>query len=170
MMQKIVALLSNHKYLALALAGVSLAILAFAYVSQYVFHYDPCILCLYQRKPYFAVTAVSLLAFLLHDKNPRWAFYLLLLSGAAFLAGAGIAGFHTGVEQDWWKGLQSCGDANLPQNATVEQLKEYLHNKKITRCDVPSWKFLGLSMTNYNFAQSLLLAAGTFYFAFRGRK
>lgn len=169
-MKKLFDFFSNHRHLALGLVAASIAILGFAYVAQYVFHYDPCILCLYQRKPYFAVIAMGIAAFTLQNKQPQAAFFLLLLCGIAFLASAGIAGYHTGVEQGWWKGTQACGDALLPRNATIDELREYLRNKRITRCDVPSWKLLGFSMTNYNFAQSLMLAIGTFWLAFRGRK
>ena len=33
--------------------------LVFAYVLQFVFDYQPCILCLYQRLPFFAIIALS---------------------------------------------------------------------------------------------------------------
>ena len=166
-MKKLLDLFSDPKNLALTLGLASLGTLTFVYISQYVFHYDPCILCLYQRKPYFAVLALAAAAFF---AEPKIRFYLLLLCGAAFLAGTGIAGYHNGVEQEWWAGTQACGDASLPQNASIEELKEYLMNKKIVRCDVPSWKFLGLSMTAYNLMLSLGLSAFTFYFALQGRK
>lgn len=169
-MNKLITFFSDHRHLALALVLGSAGILGFAYVSQYVFHFDPCILCLYQRKPYFAVIVLALAALAVQKKKPQWSFYLLLLCGVSFLVGAGIAGFHTGVEQGWWQGTQACGDANLPQNASIDELREYLRNKRITRCDVPSWVLFGFSMTNYNFVQSLGLAAGTFFLTFRGRR
>ncbi len=169
-MKKIVGILSDHKYLSLSLALISAAILAFAYISQYVFHYSPCILCLYQRKPYFAVIILSLLAFAFSRKKPQWAFYLLLLCVSSFLIGSGIALYHTGVELEWWKGTQACGDDLLPRNASVEELRQYLTNKKVTRCDVPSWMLFGLSMTNYNLIQSVILAAGSFHFTIKGKK
>lgn len=169
-MKRVIEYFSDHRHLAAGLVLASAGILAFAYVSQYVFHYDPCILCLYQRKPYFAVIAMGVLAFALQKKEPRAAFGLLLACATAFAVGAGIAGYHTGVEQDWWKGTQACGDANLPVGASIEELREYLRNKRITRCDVPSWKLFGLSMTNYNLAQSVVLAGLTLWLALRGRK
>lgn len=169
-MNRLLDILTRHRNLALALVFASAAILSFAYVSQYVFHYDPCILCLYQRKPYFAVIVLGMAAFFLQKRHPRTAFFLLLLCGASFLIGAGVAGYHTGVEQGWWKGTQACGDALLPQNATIDELREYLRNKRVTRCDVPSWTFLGFSMTNYNLVQSLLLAALTFWLSLRGQR
>lgn len=162
--------LSTQRGLAAALVIASAGILAFAYISQYVFHYDPCVLCLYQRKPYFVVIALGISAFLLSKKKPLPALGFLYLCGIAFLTGAGIAGYHTGVEQEWWAGTQTCGDSQLPMNASIEELKEYLRNKRITRCDVPSWKLFGFSMTNYNFMQSVVLAGLTFYFCGRIHK
>lgn len=159
----------THKNLALLICAASVGALAFAYTAQYGFNLQPCILCLYQRKPYFAVIALSLLAAFFADRKPRTAFALLLLSGAAFVVGMGIAGFHTGVENGWWKGLDACGDAALPENATLEQMQEYIMNRPIVRCDVAGWKFLGISMTGYNFMLSTALAAFTFFFALRKR-
>lgn len=169
-MKNIIAYFSNHKHLALALAVISAGILAFAYVSQYVFHYDPCILCLYQRKPYFAVIVLAVLAFALQKKHPLWTYRLLLLCAVAFVVGVGISGYHTGVERTWWEGTKSCGDALLPKSATLEEMREYLTNKRITRCEVPSWQLFGLSMTNYNFMQSVVLAGLTTFLAIKGRK
>lgn len=149
------------KNIALLIAAASVVTLTFVYIAQYGFNLQPCILCLYQRKPYFIVIFFSLLATFLADKKQRMAFNLLLLSALAFAIGAAIAGFHTGVERGWWTGLASCGDALLPENATVEQLQAYIMNRPVVRCDVAGWKFMGLSMSNYNFLLSVALTVFT---------
>lgn len=159
----------THKNLALLICAVSVGALAFAYTAQYGFNLQPCVLCLYQRKPYFAVIALSLMAVFAADRKPRAAFVLLLLSGLAFAVGMAISGFHTGVENAWWKGLDACGDTTLPDNATLEQMQEYIMNRPIVRCDVAGWKFMGISMTGYNFMLSTALTAFTFFFTFRKR-
>ena len=41
--------------------------------------------------------------------------------------------------------------------ADIEALRAYLENKKVTRCDVPTWKLFGLSMTVYNLIASTAL-------------
>src|SRR5262245_23281781 len=98
---------SDHRHLALAVVAVSLATLAFVYIAQYGFNLQPCVLCLYQRKPYIFAAILGLQAFFFTDKNKKATYILLLLCGILFLVGMGIAGFHVGVEQGWWKGLQA---------------------------------------------------------------
>lgn len=168
-MNKLLSIFAATRPLAAALLLASLAVLVFVYISQYVFHYDPCPLCLWQRKPYFAVVALSLLALGFSPAKPCAARWLLGLCGLAFVTGAGIAFFHTGVEQGWWKGLESCADSGMPPAGDIAALREYLTNRKIVDCGVPTWKFLGLSMTAYNLMTSVVLAAFTFVMLRRGR-
>lgn len=168
--RSIIDKLHNPRPLAAALFAANLAILVFVYISQYVFHYDPCPLCLWQRKPYFVVLALSAFAFAVADKKACWAKMALAGCGLAFISGMGISGFHTGVEIGWWKGLQACGDSSLPDSGDIEALRNYLLTRKIVRCDVPIWQFMGLSMTAYNFISSTLLAAATFFFLYKGCK
>lgn len=148
--------LSRPRVTALYAAGASAVILAAAYVSQYGFGLDPCILCYYQRIPYFAVIAVAALAFFTAPRCEKTTTALLLLCAALFLADAGIAGFHVGVEHHWWKGLEACGNAAMPVNATVEELQAFINSRDIVRCDVPAFTLFGISMAGYN----LLIATG----------
>lgn len=158
-MKKLFDIITPPRHLAAFLLAASIGILSVAYISQYVFHYDPCPLCLYQRVPYFVVIVFSLVA-ILHNQPvvQRW---LLKLCALTFAAGAGLALFHTGVEQGWWQGLQSCGDSALPAAGDVEALRAYLLNRQIVRCDVPIWQLFGLSMTVYNLMASVVLAVLT---------
>jgi disulfide bond formation protein DsbB len=164
-MKKIIAFFTDYKNLSLTVALVSFAALAFAYTTQYVFNHQPCPLCLWQRKPYFLAILFGLLAFTTKKEK-----LFLSLAGLSFMTGAVIAGFHTGVEQAWWKGLDSCSDTSLPEGVSLEEMQKYLMNRPIVRCDVPGWVFLGISMTAYNFMLSWTLALFTFFFTFRGGK
>lgn len=167
-MKQVIDLFSRTRPLALAIMAASAGILTVAYISQYVFHYDPCILCLYQRKPYFAAIALAAAAWLF-DRSGRgkMARGFIMLCGLAFMTGMGIAGYHNGVEQGWWQGTQACADAGLPATANVEELREYLLNRRIVSCDVPIWKLFGFSMTAYNLLASTILAIFTFVFLHR---
>lgn len=169
-MKQLIDTFTATRPLALLLGAASIGILAFAYVSQYVFHYDPCPLCLWQRKPYFAVIALVALAALLAAQRPALARWLVAACGLAFAVGAGIALFHTGVEYGWWKGLEACGDSALPVAGDIEALRAYLQNRNVVRCDVPIWRLFGLSMTVYNLMTSVVLAGFTFAMWWRGRK
>ncbi len=141
--------------LALLVMAGSIAALAFAYISQYGFNLQPCVLCLQQRKPYFAAILLAGIAFFSDSKMVR---ILLMLSAVSLLAGSGIAAYHTGVEQNWWAGTAACGGGNLPENATIEELQKYLSRQPVVRCDVPAWKLFGISMTGYNLMYSTVFA------------
>lgn len=159
----------SEKIIGLGAALASFGALAFAYTAQFGFNLQPCILCLYQRKPYFAVIALGLTAAFVAASRPRVARVLLLLCGLCFTVGAGIGLFHTGVEHGWWQGLQACGDATLPENATLAEMQAYIANRPIVRCDVAAWKMFGITMSGYNALLSGALAVLTFVLTLTGR-
>lgn len=143
---------------ALFLAVVPAAMLGFAYYAEYQMGLLPCILCLYQRPPHFAAIVLALLAALAVGRSKGLGRLLLGLAALALLVGAGIAGFHAGVEWKWWPGLAECGGALGPLTTDVTQLAEGMRNAKIVQCDQPSWVFLGLSMAAWNAVISFALA------------
>ncbi|MDD9899443.1 MAG: disulfide bond formation protein B [Alphaproteobacteria bacterium] len=153
---------SQPHFTAFYVAAASAALLAVAYTSQYVFGLDPCILCYYQRIPYFVVIALGLAAFAVAPKSEKLALYLIFLCGIGFLIDAGIAGFHVGVEHGAWKGLEACGNAAMPANATPEEMRAFIMSRDIVRCDVPAFTLFGISMAGYNFLIALGLMLDTF--------
>ena len=142
---------------ALVLAA-SIATLGAAFAFQYLGGLDPCVLCLYQRYPY-GVTGALGLAGVAHAAagRPRAVPWLLGLCAVTFLAGAGIAGFHVGVEQHWWVGTASCTGAG-GEARTLEELREQILAAPVVRCDKVAWSLFGVSMAGYNFLASLALA------------
>lgn len=143
----------TRRQTSLFVAGASALILAVAYTSQYGFGLKPCILCLYQRVPYWIAIALGLAAL----RYPK----LLALAPFVFLGGAVIAGFHVGVEHKWWAGLPSCGGQILPTGVSLEDLRAAINNQAIIRCDKPAWEMFGISMAGYNFLTTLALALFT---------
>ncbi len=138
------------------LAG--LGVLVGALGAEHIGGIQPCALCLYQRMPYYAVIAIGLIGLVLARQN--WARPAQLgLSALAFLAGAGIAGFHVGVEQHWWAGLASCGGGDQINTAqTVEELRKALTAAPVVRCDEIPWSLFGISLAGFNLIISLGLA------------
>ena len=60
-----------------------------------------------------------------------------------------IAFYHTGVEQKWFKGLDSCATTSINSDS-LEDLKLALEKTQAVRCDQPQFIFLGLSMAAWN--------------------
>jgi disulfide bond formation protein DsbB len=121
-------------------AGLLLAALGFQYLGGLL----PCVLCLWQRWPH--VLAVFLGLASLRLKGPA----LPLLAALAALASAGIGGFHVGVEQGWWPGLQQCAVNNLSGVAASDLLNTDITVGAPVACDKIAWSFLGLSMAAWN--------------------
>lgn len=123
--------------------------LLLAYISQYFFGLQPCNLCLYERKPFFAVIAICLLilVFFREKKAKKFAIFLSMFF---LLINAAIAIYHTGIEQKIFKLSESC-NSTIPENYnSIEELKQLLANAPLARCDEPQFFFLGLSMASWN--------------------
>lgn len=130
--------------------------LSIAYVSEYIFELLPCFLCIYERIPY----ALSLLLGLLGWAKPK-AFpeTLILLLFCSFLAGSILSFYHTGIEHHVFPSLEICSGKTGALNAqTVEDLQTALNTTPIVRCDDVQFRFLGLSMTEYNLFLSLFIS------------
>ena len=138
----------------MVLAAASAALVAGAYGFQYIGGLAPCILCWWQRYAHGAVIALAVIAILARGGV---ATALLALAAIAMLTGAGIAGFHVGVEQHWWQGTAECG-STLGTSMSLEELRRALLAQPVVRCDEVAWSMFGISMAGYNMLISLALA------------
>lgn len=138
----------------------SAAMLAIAHAFETFGHMAPCELCLKQRTVYWVAGAVALAAMII-VRLPRGARLRQLsdwVLALIFLAGAGIAAYHAGVEWKFWPGPQTCtGSGTVDLQSLQDLLNNRLHN--IVRCDQPAWVFAGLSMAGWNAVASLILVA-----------
>lgn len=147
---------------------VAVSAIAGALFAQHVLGFPPCYLCKWQRVPY--VLAIGLGAFALgpwHALDHRR--LALLLTGLVFLAGAGVALFHTGVEARWWTWASDC-TGDFSQMNSVEELRKKLTQAPVVRCDEPPFYVLGLSMAGWNAVFSPLFAALALWGAKSGRE
>jgi len=139
----------------LAIVAASFVILGTALASQYWGGLQPCELCLWQRWAYVAAIGIGAVAFSLPHGRTRAA--MIGLAALAFLGGAGIAFFHVGVEQHWWRGLATCS-AGGGVATSLEALKAQIMAAPLNRCDEVQFQLFGLSMAGWNVLASLLLA------------
>jgi disulfide bond formation protein DsbB len=138
----------------------SAAMLAIAHAFQRFGGLAPCELCLKQRTVYWVAGGLAAVAMVIVRTagGPRWREPTCWLLALVFLVGAGIAGYHAGVEWKFWPGPQSCSGGGT---VTAAALKDLLNGGgvKMPACDQPAWKFAGLSMAGWNTVASLILAA-----------
>lgn len=156
-MQQLLSKLLPMPQAALLILAAGAGSLGFALTMQYGFGVSPCELCLWQRVPFVSVSLLAIVAVILRPYNQRTRL-LLGLSAALLLANAGLALFHSGVERHWWEFHSACTGSPLSHVKSVEDLRQELLNKPVTRCDEISWSILGLSMANLNIAFSFGLA------------
>jgi disulfide bond formation protein DsbB len=132
----------------------SLAVVSGALLFQYVGGLQPCELCLYQRWPYYTVAGFAFLATLVGER--RVSRIVLGVAALLFLVDAGIAFYHTGVEQHWFAGPASCTGAAL-NASSAEELRAQLLATPPVRCDEIQWSLFGISLAGWNLVAALLL-------------
>lgn len=125
-------------------------------------HLAPCGLCLKQRDAlWLTLTFAAFGAALgLTPLGPRWTRVVSALIGMAFVASAGLAAYHAGVEWKWWPGPASCSGGG---RVTAGDLEALLRGAKMAppACDKAPFVFIGLSMAGWNAVISLGLAAAS---------
>ena len=128
--------------------------------------YSPCALCLRQREVYWGAMGVAVAGLILPRlwKSPYLPRAVCLLLGVAFLAGAGVAIYHAGVEWKFWPGPAGCSTIGGP----VGDLNAALSRRIIVvPCDQAAWRdpVTTLSMAGWNAIISLGLAGASFFAA-----
>ena len=135
---------------------VSAFILISAYVLELFFNHPPCNLCEYQRVPYFLLLLISLLSIKI---KKIWLKFVSLLCFSVSLI---ISGFHSLVERKLVKfdiGCTSTG-SNIDN---IEDLRNFLEQTPLIKCDEISFSIFGLSLANLNFVISTLLIMLRYY-------
>lgn len=133
---------------------VTVAILSAAYSAQYIGGLRPCILCLYERIPWFITGALMLVTILMQFSGPVRR-GILLAAALVMLAGAGLGGYHVGVEQAIFQPPTTCSATTTP--GTLNELKALLETTMPPRCDEITWQLFGISMAGYNALASLAM-------------
>ena len=139
----------SRKNLLIFLLSLSTLALISAYISQFAFNYQPCILCLYQRVPFFIISILAV-STLLFAKQKKWQNAIIFSCIALLFINSVIAFYHVGVEKKFFKGFSGCSAANLDKIDNLENLKTAIMTQNLVRCDEPQFVFLSLSMAAWN--------------------
>jgi len=142
----------------IVLATVGAGALAMAYIAQFGFGLEPCVLCLYQRIPYALVAILGFAGLM----RPHLMGKLLILAALVFSFGAVIAAYHVGVEQHWWASATGCS-GDIAKTSTPQDLIQSMQVKPVKACDAVDWTMLGISMAGWNVLFSSLCAGAALY-------
>lgn len=133
----------TRKKILILTAVLSALSLSFAYIGQYVFGMEPCILCLYQRIPFWFVIAVSLVGLGMTRFNRVFTGIMAILA-LLFFINSGIGGYQVGIEQDWINPSAGCAvgidTANIQD---VGDLKAMIYGNASVPCDEIPWSLFG---------------------------
>lgn len=128
--------------------------MGFAYFVQYALGFEPCILCLYQRIPYFVLTILSIAGLVLKNYNLLARMVLVTLFSSILLAA-----YHTGIERGIISPTETCNAGfNIPEGASADEIRDILYEAPLASCTKAAMKIFALSMTEWN----LLLSAALF--------
>ena len=160
-------LITEHhdKLYFLGLIVLSTISLSFAFFVEYILGFDPCILCLYQRVPYYLLIFIGMGGVVF--KNYKYSLYIAL---AVFFGAAILAGYHTGVERGLFDPTDTCNPGfNIPDGLSADQIREMLYDAPIATCTRAAFKIFALSMTEWNLILNLCLFIGTLLVVKRSR-
>lgn len=150
-----------------ALAIASAALVA-AWGIQYL-GYEPCVLCLRQRIPYYVgipVLAVALALSLAGTRHSGWSRGMTELAKLCFGISAILAAHHVGVEQGWWEGPSSCVSRTMDMSS-LEAFAAQISGIKMVSCNTPSFTLMGASLAWWNLAVSLAIHSILFFGNFK---
>ena len=129
-------------------------ILLVVYYLEYFLDLKPCILCIYQRIPYFFAIFLAIIFLFLEDYKFHKIFYYLY--SITFLSSLLLAIYHFGIENNFWSAFTSC-EINDSYIKDKSNLKEYLLEKEFVSCSKVNFSLLGISLVGYNIIISLFL-------------
>ncbi len=140
-------------------ALVGLATIGGFLFFEYVLGYQPCALCLDQRKAFYVSVPLAALLCLGagHGASRKTLFLGLLVIAVVMLWNTGLSVFHAGVEWKFWPGPADCSGPVNNLGSAGDMLNR-LQTIRIARCDDAAWRLFGISMAGYDVLISAFLA------------
>lgn len=145
---------------AVTVAAVGLATICGFLFFEHVLGYEPCALCLDQRKAFYVTVPLAALLCLGANNGAQRKVLVLgfVVIAAVMLWNTGLAAFHAGVEWKFWPGPADCSGPVNNFGAAGDMLNR-LQTIRIARCDDAAWRMFGISMAGYDVLISAFLCA-----------
>lgn len=157
----------------LLLAGGSLLLMLGAWGFEHIGGYEPCALCYDQRHIHMTVIALGLvsgIALILRPSLAKFASWMIFVIAAVLIYSAGFAGWHAGIEYDWWAGPATCTTSGGVPEVDLSCIINGTDCGPIVLCDEAAWTLLGISMAGFNALISAGMAAAAILVGFKGLK
>ena len=145
------SLLLIRKNFYLIILFVSITSIISALYIEYILHYEPCRLCIYQRLPYLAAIFVSLIGFF-YLRNDKVLIIIIII----FTISVIISGYHFGIENSLIKEISSCTNKSL-DISNKSKLLETLNKSMPIDCKDTTFKIFGISLAAINTIFSILI-------------
>ena len=128
----------------------------YAFFVEFFLGYKPCILCKYQRVPYFLGLLIGLFGFL-KPSNTKMCIYVFL----TFLISMTLSGYHVGIEQELYQSIFNCSDDNL----SILEEGKLLESLNVINPDCRNVNFaiFGVSLATINFVLSFVISSVSYY-------
>lgn len=151
----------NHfRALHIFLISISIFALAFAYIVEYMMHFAPCPLCIYQRFPYLSLIKISVTALFIQKISK----YTLVFIVFTLLCACVLAAYHTGIENGIFEPSVICSSLiHIPEHLSIKDIREMFYSQPITSCTKAAFKIFKLSMTEWNLLLNLGLLFGVLF-------
>ena len=155
-MPGILATVKSKLLLALLLA---LAAISGAWFSELVLGFVPCMLCLWERWPYYIALPVAAIGLaLLRGERARYLPWLAGVLGVIFLASVALGAYHAGVEWKWFP-APDCGGRLGGPALSLDDFRKSLNTARVVLCNEAPMRILGLSFAGWNAVASMVIAA-----------
>jgi len=146
--------INNYSLFFIFICMISLGSIAFAYFVEFILGFEPCILCLYQRIPYYLMAFLSIAALILQQRRRC----MLILLSLVFFSSLLLAAYHTGIERGIINPTDKCNSGDfITESLSNEELLAKLYAAPIADCSKPAFKIFAISMTEWNLILSLFL-------------
>ncbi|MCC8399476.1 MAG: disulfide bond formation protein B [Rickettsia endosymbiont of Platyusa sonomae] len=147
----------SFRILHITLICICIFALSLACFVEYILHFAPCPLCIYQRFPYLFIIKISVVALIIKKISKYTLFFIVLnLLGACILAG-----YHSMVERGIVEPSTLCTTLiHIPKHLSIQDIKEIFYRQPITSCTKSTVKLFGISMTEWNLLLNLSLLFG----------
>jgi len=136
----------------IAILFVNILVILSALFIEFFLKVKPCILCIYQRYPYYIITFLSLIYFLKKDLK----IILILLIILTSLASITLSTYHVGIETGLIEETTSC-KTSLNNNLSKDAILKQLESNLASSCKEVNFKLFGFSLASINIILSLIL-------------